>query len=227
MNNRLFFIDFLRVASAFIILFFHSILHMGCWYPYLQCFFAQGATVMTMFFLLSGFIVSAQYGNKSLMDLPSMTKFYKKKLFSIVPIYLIFYAIHVIYFSGPNSLRQNLILFPIELTMTQSWLEGLGHLSHNGGTWFISCLVFSFLSVPFLNEIFRQLTNQKRLGLIIFLSFMVIYVPIAARLLGAPNLYDNPLLRCGEFAIGMLVYPIFNWLKQLKYEHFISNQLQL
>ena len=98
--------------------------------------------------------------------------------------------------------------------MTQSWVEGLGGLSHNGGTWFVSCLVFAIIMAPFMNEIFRQLTNKQRFIIIIGLAFMTMYVPIATKLLGAPNLYDNPLLRCGEFAIGMLIYPLYQHIKK-------------
>lgn len=214
MSNRLFFIDFLRVSSAIIILFFHSVIHMGCRYPFLHCFFFQGATVMTLFFMLSGFIVSAQYGNKSLMTISSLSTFYKKKAFTLVPVYLVFYAAHLIYFWNPRLLQENLILFPIELTLTQSWMAGLGLLSHNGGSWFISCLAFCLFMAPFLNEIFRQQTNKQRSICIVILYGMAMYTPIAAKMVEAPNLYDNPLLRCSEFAIGMLLYPLFLRVKE-------------
>ncbi len=223
MNNRLFFIDFLRVASAFTILFFHSVIHMGCRYPYLQCFFSQGASVMTMFFLLSGFIVSAQYSNKSLLVQPSLGNFYKKKLFSIVPVYLVFYAIHLIYFWKPGRLLENLLLFPIELTMTQSWVEGLGGLSHNGGTWFVSCLVFAIIMAPFMNEIFRQLTNKQRFIIIIGLAFMTMYVPIATKLLG-PQIFM--IIRCCvvvSLPLGCSYIPCTNTSKRQVYGPVISN----
>ncbi|MGN0999480.1 MAG: hypothetical protein ACI4PO_08005, partial [Faecousia sp.] len=54
-RQRLVGLDIFRIASALVVMLFHSWCHIGCTYGVLEPFISMGAVFMTGFFLLSGF----------------------------------------------------------------------------------------------------------------------------------------------------------------------------
>lgn len=177
---------------------------MGCGYSYLNDFVSVGAIAMTGFFMLSGYALRLVYGEQDLIEKHNLAKFYVKRLLSIIPLYYAFALIYILFF-GHESLTENLLLFPIEALGLQSTFTSLFSVSHNGGTWFISCILIAYVLFPFFQSIFKQIGERSKV--IILLGCIIIeFIAIAdSKLFHAYWLYDSPFYRILEFTCGLLI----------------------
>ena len=76
---------------------------------------------------------------------------------------------------------------------------------HNGGTWFISCLIISYMFYPVIRGVLFRL-NRKTLYIITaIMMFLLVYLPAIGYYYGIGTLYSNPVFRCLEFIFGVLI----------------------
>lgn len=200
-------LDALRVALALLIFMFHSNMHFQCSYGVLNDFVSVGALAMTGFFLLSGYVLRLVYGEKNLIGIKELKRFYLKRMLSVLPLY---YTVAILYivFIGKETWAQNLLLLPIETLGIQSTFTSLFGVSHNGGTWFISCLLLGYLIYPFLQTMVQQLSNKSKTVLLVLLIGIELYAVIIRYAFHTWWLYDNPFYRIIEFAVGLLAADI-------------------
>ena len=135
---------------------FHSQIHFDCHYWWFDNFVQMGVIAMTAFFMLSGYSLHLSSSRKDLTKAKEIKQFYIKRLISILPLYYAVALIRVVMdlIIGRSSITEVAILFPVELFTTQSTFTTLFPYSHNGGTWFISCLIICYLAYPFLQSLF-------------------------------------------------------------------------
>lgn len=81
-------LDYLRVYTVLVVFLFHSWMHLGCSFGKLTSFVSEGAVLMTLFFMLSGYVLGLKY-NKISLEPIALKKFYVKRLSSILPLYVI------------------------------------------------------------------------------------------------------------------------------------------
>ena len=62
LKKRYYGIDLLRVISVFVVCMFHTTIHLGCDYGFLQGLSKMGAVFMTAFFMISGFSLFVNWG---------------------------------------------------------------------------------------------------------------------------------------------------------------------
>lgn len=159
--------------------------------------------IMTLFFVLSG--LSLALSNKK-QSVNSIKTFYLKRVISIIPVY---YLIHILYYIcnySTISFKQYLFYSPIELFGLQSIFSHVIGVFHNGGTWFISCLIFCYLAYPLLhNFIMRIQSIIKAFILLLFLAFLLIYLPLYNNFTESLSLYTNCFVRLFEFATGVVL----------------------
>lgn len=204
LTHRLALLDVLRCALALLIFMFHSNMHFGCDYGFLNKIVGQGAFAMTGFFLLSGYSLRIAYGEKDLIEKSALKGFYIKRALAILPMYYT-YALLYILFLGDESLRENLLLFPIEGLGLQSTFSSLFGITHNGGTWFISCLLLGYLIYPFIQTVAKQLSVKQEAFLIVLLVGVDLWAVLVSKVFGTSWIYDNPFYRILEFSAGLLV----------------------
>lgn len=197
----------LRVAMALLIFMFHSKIHFGCSYGILNDFVSVGALAMTGFFLLSGYALRLVYGEKDLMEKKQLKRFYIKRVLGVLPLY---YSLALLYmlFLGKETWTENLLLLPIEALGLQTTFTSLFGVTHNGGTWFISCLLLGYLVYPFLQTVVRQLDTKEKVILLICLVGIELWAIIVRNIFHTEWLYENPFYRAIEFAIGLIVADI-------------------
>jgi peptidoglycan/LPS O-acetylase OafA/YrhL len=100
-------------------------------------------------------------------------------------------------------------VIPIEIFCLQGFFPSLFNKMGNGGTWFISCLFFSYLLFPVLNKI---VSITKKDYLIVFLLYLSIIYTV---MLGVDlkikwvAIYIHPVYRMLEFVVGMYIGKIF------------------
>ena len=187
---------------------FHSQMHFGYSYTsYLISFVSVGAIAMTGFFLLSGYLLRFVYGSQDLMQKHNLLAFYFKRFLGIMPLYYV-YAILFILIRGKESLVDNLLLFPIEALGLQTTFTSLFRFSHNGGSWFISCILLAHLICPFLQMVCKQLNARHKVALLLLLIFLDIWGAVISRRFNTAWTYDNPFYRIIEFSCGLLVADI-------------------
>lgn len=208
-NQRVIGLDILRVSLALLIFMFHSNVHvLKCEYGIFNGFVRMGAIAMTGFFLLSGYAINLSSGRKDMSDIKEIKRFYIKRLISILPLYYA-WALIVAGFNiavkGIFGAMEEVILFPIETLGIQSVFATLFPFSHNGGSWFISCILICYFIFPFLQILTKDLSNRSRMLSIIVLGAVLLYSPFVQHYFHLQQIYSNPFFRMLEFAIGILV----------------------
>lgn len=206
-KKRLYGLDILRIISAFMVFLFHSNMHLGCNYGFLTPFIARGDIFMVMFFMLSGFSLYYNYNNKEMLTLCDIGRFYKKRIVNVYPLYIVIYLLYLVFFNN-LSLAKNILIAPYEILLLQSHFNSVFNVLHNGGTWFISCLAFSYFMYPFLQLLLKQIKRNK-LKLALILYVICSAAPFVVYTFEISNIYSHPFFRTIEFFIGMIMASFF------------------
>ena len=203
-SHRMAGLDLFRVAAAVMVLLFHIHIHHDCSFGALTGFVSMGAIFMTGFFMLSGFVLFRTYQEQSLVQMASLKKFYLKRLIGILPLYFFVSIVYVFTF-GTESVFQNLVLLPIEILGLQSVFSTLFPVSHNGGTWFISCLLLAYLFFPLMQEVVKQMSTRAKFVALGLCLFVLLWSPLVVHYFSTDSIYSNPFFRGLEFFIGVLL----------------------
>ena len=197
-------LDLFRVVAAVMVLLFHCHIHHENSFGPLTGFVSMGAVFMTAFFMLSGYVLFLTYKDKSLVQAPALKNFYLKRIFGIFPLYLVVAALYVVTL-GQESVFQNLVLLPIEVLGLQSVFSTLFPVSHNDGTWFISCLLLAYLAFPLMQEIVKQMSTRTKWMALAICTAVLLWSPLVVHTFKTDSIYSNPFFRGLEFFIGVLL----------------------
>lgn len=205
--KRLVGLDLIRLFSVLMVFLFHTAIHLDCDYGPFQPFIMEGSMFMTTFFMLSGFVLTYTNTGKELSQFADVKKFYIKRFIGLIPVYWVVAAIFTILclVRGTESLINTATLFPIETLGLQSFFCSLFDINHNGGTWFISCLIPCYLLFPFIIGLARQIPSKFRFLLTIMIMTLLVYSSIVVALQHLDSIYSNPLFRILEFTLGCLL----------------------
>lgn len=110
-----------------------------------------------------------------------------------------------ILFNGSDAIVEELILFPIEALGIQSVYATLFPFSHNGGSWFISCILICYFVYPLIQTLTKSLTDSTRIRIILILVVILLWSPFVQHYFDLQTIYSNPFFRVLEFSIGVLV----------------------
>lgn len=168
----------------------------------------MGAIAMTGFFLLSGYVINLSTRRKDLINPKEIGKFYAKRMITILPLYYAYALVNIvinIIQDGTNAAIEELLLFPIETLCIQSVFASLFNFSHNGGSWFISCIMICYFLFPLLVLLTKRLSDRSRMHVIIVLTCILLWSPFVEYFFKCQSIYSNPFFRSLEFAIGILV----------------------
>ncbi len=201
-KHRLFLLDIVRVICALLIYGNHSINMYGCTYNAMLdkviCSFTS--PVMTCFFMVSGFSLYYQNRDKDVTG-DYLWKFYEKRLITLYPSYLISHILFLLFFS--DKMNDWLILTPVELLGIQSFYNTLFGILHNGGTWFVSCMLFCYFVYPILQRGLISISRKWRIVFVLICFFVIIYSGVIVSRYGLAGNYSNPFFRLLEFCIGV------------------------
>lgn len=215
-SNRLLGLDLFRIFLAVLIYAFHSYIHLRCQYGVLDKFVWEGAVAMTGFFLLSGFSLQISSSKMDFTDVRSLKAFYTKRLISLMPLY---FFVHILkmFWENNEPLVNRVLMFPIQTLGIQAQFSTLFNHTHNGGTWFISCLLASYFVFPLVHVILEKLNVKQSLVLLFILVFVLLWSPLVQIFVGTNNIYDNPFFRFLEFSIGMNLYNLWMRMRNNKW----------
>ena len=114
-------------------------------------------------------------------------------------------------------MKETLFYLPIEALGLQSTFSSLFGYSHNGGTWFVSCIIICYLVYPYLQELVKQMNLRAKICLLAICSGILLYAPLVVLFSGAANIYSNPFFRLLEFLIGVLLASVKTELSENKF----------
>lgn len=99
MNKRIDGLNFIRILGITMILLFHAKLMYGfsIGVPWLDRIISIGAVFVTVFFMLSGFGLRKSNRELSIRDFSGILKYYKKRILSIYPLFLLLTVVALIF----------------------------------------------------------------------------------------------------------------------------------
>lgn len=207
-KHRIFGLDILRILCALFIYLRHSITMFGCTYGNFadQFILSLTSSIMTCFFMISGFSMFYVYSKKGDFSCAGLKIFYMKRIIAIVPAY---YFVHVIWlFFNIDKFKDWIVLTPIEMLGIQSFFNTLFGILHNGGTWFVSCILVCYFAYPIIQMVISDLDFKMKIITLYMLYFILVYSDYVVMRFSMEGNYSNPLFRVLEFACGVLVAAI-------------------
>ena len=206
----------LRFVAAFYVFLFHIHIRWPIASDSLaKNFLDQGAIGMSLFFMLSGFVLAYRYadGRSTLKD------YLINRFARIYPIYVVaalvtlpWIGINFINTSLADTLKwigQLALLVFSNIFLIQAWF--LQYFSHwnDGGSWSISVEAFCYVLLPFFLPSLLQ-ASMKRLFVIAAVCWLLAVLPgLSAALFSSPTngvFYSMPIFRLPEFLIGTCTY---------------------
>lgn len=216
MNKRVDGLNFIRILGMTMILLFHAWLLYGfsVGIPCLDQMISIGAIFVTVFFMLSGFGLRKSNGDLSIQDLSSILKYYRKRVLSIYPLFLLLTIVALIFqFRVMDSVGKTLLHLPIQFSMLHILFGKEMHgFLFNDNCWYISALFVLYLLFPVLNTFLNWFSNRfgvfAKICLCVILwiisvgiYFYFVYYSEYVFL----DYYPNPFFRIPEFMIGMIL----------------------
>lgn len=222
-------LDLMRVALACLTYMFHSKVHLKCDYYFLNDFVEVGAIAMTGFFLLSGYTLFISYSDKDLTKINEIKTFYIKRSITVLPLYFFIAIVYTAcsFILGVAKVNEVLVLLPVETLCLQSTFSSLFSYAHNGGTWFISCIVICYALYPFFQTVLSQISNRTKVILLLLFAGILLYAPIVQQYFALHSIYTNPFYRLLEFAIGILLAQINYSVEDNKVLNVLRNKISL
>ena len=204
---------------------FHSFVIQGLgWAPaWLRQFASIGYAAVSMFFVLSGFVLTYTYGDGAI----KIGSFWRARLARLYPVYLLsllitgpFFFYGVLRTQDPylghfkTHLTSTAILV---LTMLQAW-SPLAALGWNGVGWAVSVEIFFYLVFPFLLVRLARSSNNTLAGVAFSGWAVIIALDVVYTVLQPDHVYPSadtdflfwlslvkfhPVMRLPEFIIGV------------------------
>ncbi len=185
--------------------------------------FSEGAYYSTsIFFILSGFILTYVYSDPQGEIRIGERMFWTRRFWRLYPIHVIATLLYLpLYLMGDqqySTAQFVLSLIPI-LLLVHAWIPFWPQPGFNMASWAVSALAFFYgLFPPLLRRIGRSSDRTLTVSLIlVWLAYLippVLYVMFGAA--GSPMdemyrqiIHTNPLLRLPEFVMGMILGTIF------------------
>lgn len=233
--KRLYTLDIFRIACCLFVFLFHVKIGLKINFLFLNRFMELSHIFMVAFFMLSGFSLYYVDWAKKQFEIDNeyrggytcVAKFYKKRLISIYPLYIVTYLLYVLIYvvilqvlpknefvlANINSrltdfsIIKNILILPVELSLFQTVYSESFLILHNGGTWFISCIWICYLLYPFASR-FIYNNKQYRFLLLVFLYLICSYSDFIRYIFDFGDwfsVYVNPFFRFMEFFIGIII----------------------
>ncbi len=194
------------IAAMYVVIYHRGFADLFVTTSPLNHFFHSGYTGVTLFFVLSGFILAYNYA-----EVTDRTRFWVARFARVYPVYLLAFllalpsAVQAMWHSHNPRLWASV---PEALLLLQAWDPKTSFLI-NGPSWTLSVEAFFYLVFPF---ILLSLTRASRrmIALLLAVDLLVALIPALATDPGWRMWWTTvflgalPLLRVGTFIVGIV-----------------------
>jgi peptidoglycan/LPS O-acetylase OafA/YrhL len=212
----------IRGIAAWWVVLFHLRLLLVPWLPGgVIDLLAQGNLAVDLFFILSGFVIALNYGDRLAGDWRATGDFLFRRFARIYPLHLLilagfaFYVGAAILFGSATVGGQDPGYFLASLLLVQNW-GFFGALKWNVPAWSISTEAFAYLLFPVLLRLFAARRRPSwLLALLVLLLGLSVPAFFAATGFAFPDAVPQTgLFRCVvQFAMGMLLCELWRRLR--------------
>ena len=181
---------------------------------------AEGAVGMSMFFVLSGFILSHAYRAVRI----DFRNYMINRVARIYPVYVLAAALAAPWLAS-DFLNQLQAVSPIYAVLSifiilifgilliQAWLPQTFGFWNNSASWSISAEAFFYALFPFLRERMRNIDNKRLIVLFVTLCILSTLVPASSIVFTESPasfslFYALPAYRLPEFVAGIIAYQV-------------------
>jgi len=181
---------------------------------------SEGAVGMTMFFTLSGFILSHAYEGTKI----DARAFYTNRFARIYPVYFLAAILALPWLfedigteAGATSIVYALVSFAILVVfgflLIQAWLPQTFVFWNNNASWSISVETFFYALFPGLRDLIASVGNKPLIFMFVALCIISPMIPASAIVFSnAPEdfalFYAQPIFRLPEFVAGIVSYQL-------------------
>lgn len=209
----------LRFVAAFYVFVFHIHIRWPVTHArLLDRFLGQGAIGMSLFFILSGFVLSYRYANGK----TPVRAYLVNRFARIYPVYIAAAVLTLPWIGlslGDGSLAatgkalaQGVLLVVANLFLIQAWFPQFFDYWNDGGSWSISVEAFCYVLLPFLLSALQRYSPQRRLKIALLCYVLAVMPGLVGFIFpDAPRsvYYSMPIFRLPEFLLGVSVYLAF------------------
>lgn len=183
-----------------------------------------GARTCEFLFVVSGFLVGYNY---FYIECPATWResfrYAYSKFLKFWPLHFLTMLLVLVVKVRPLFTVPNLIRTILNILLLQAWSPCQEtYFAYNGASWFLSALLFCYFMAPILIHFSKRIKGSITLFLgVFFIRYGIEYIELVypGQFLNF-QIHTNPIVRCLEFFMGMLMVPIFIYLK----EHIEKNR---
>lgn len=208
----------LRFVAAIYVFIFHVHLRWPLTAnEYAVGFVSQGAVGMTLFFMLSGYILAYRYESSSVV----WSEYFWSRFSRIYPVYFAAALITIPWVNLPPA-NQNVIadvqlqvgrwimLLLADVTILQAWFPALFKYWNNGGSWSISNEMFFYAVFPFVMPLIASVSVRNKIRWLLGCYFFSLCIGWGYILFDSGGAfayyYALPIFRIPEFLIGIALF---------------------
>ena len=179
-----------------------------------------GARVVEFFFIMSGFLMAYNHIDDMPATCEESYRILKKRIRNFYPIHILTFLLSLGLITEQlvniSSWKTNLFTAVANLFLIQSWADGSDvYFSFNGVSWFLSSILFCYVSTPFVLAVVRKFVGQvkKSIGLFIFTFGILVYIESLPLVLSGSfhfSAHINPIVRCLDYMFGCITGASFH-----------------
>lgn len=218
-KGEIFALTGLRFIAALYVFIFH--IHIR-WpvsdVKFIKNILGQGAIGMSLFFILSGFVLAYRYADGK----STLKSYFINRFARIYPVYFIAALITLPWlgisfadgsiFNIVKAIVQSILLVIANIFLLQAWFPQFFDYWNDCASWSISVEAFCYVLLPLLLPILTHL-SPKRLLFFALICYMLAVLPGLTGFIfpNTPRLvyYSMPIYRLPEFLIGVCSYLAF------------------
>jgi peptidoglycan/LPS O-acetylase OafA/YrhL len=208
----------LRFIAAFYVFLFHIHIRIPLSAnTYISNFLEVGAIGMSVFFILSGFILSLRY-QEEILNPHFQQRYFVSRVARICPVYFTAALLSLPWFGVDfgviDSIKpflQASFLVLVSVFLIQAWFPQTLSFWNIGGSWSISVEAFFYSIFPFVYKACLRL-SKKKLIILFFIGYLLSILPgLSFVIFDNKNLgifYSMPIFRAPEFFLGIICFLI-------------------